>query len=70
MGVGGQIHAPAALPRGKKHGTYWTGGRYGRVWKISTPPGLGPQTVQPVASRYSVWAIPAPLSLRQTSSKL
>ena len=27
--------------------------------KISSPPGFDPQTVQPVASRYTDWAIPA-----------
>ena len=39
------------------------GGRQGRserVRKISPPPGLDPRTFQPVASRYNVWAIPAP----------
>ena len=30
--------------------------RSGRVWKISPPPGFDPQTVQPVASRYTDWA--------------
>jgi hypothetical protein len=28
-------------------------GRSGQVWKISPPPGFDPQTVQPVASRYT-----------------
>jgi hypothetical protein len=27
------------------------------VWKISPPPGFDPQTVQPVASRYTDYAI-------------
>ena len=31
-------------------------GRSGQVRKISTPPGLDPRTVQPVASRYTVYA--------------
>ena len=34
-------------------------GRSGRVRKISPPPGFDPQTVQPVASRYTDGAIPA-----------
>ena len=32
-------------------------GRSGRVRKISPPPGFDPRTVQPVASRYTDWAI-------------
>jgi len=28
-------------------------GRSGKVWKISSPPEFDPQTVQPVASRYT-----------------
>jgi len=35
-------------------------GRSGRVWKISPLPEFDPQTFQPVASRYTDWAIPAP----------
>jgi hypothetical protein len=31
-------------------------GRSGQVRKISPPPGLGPRTVQPVASRYTDYA--------------
>ena len=65
MGVGGQRHAPAALPpvmtryplyrrlRGPQ-------GRSVRVRKISPPLEFDPRTVQPVASRYTNWAIPAP----------
>jgi hypothetical protein len=65
MGVGGQHHAPAALPSGKRPGTHciggWVGsqGRSGRLRKISPPPGFDPRTVQPVASRYTDWAISA-----------
>jgi hypothetical protein len=33
-------------------------GRYGRVRKNSPLPGFDPRTVQPVASRYTDWAIP------------
>jgi len=64
MGVDGQHHAPAALPgketryplyrrQGGPHG------RSGRVRKISPPPGFDPRTLQPVASRYTDWAIAA-----------
>ena len=64
MRMGGQRHAPAAL----LSGTTWfplyrrLGGpqvRSGRVRKISPPPGFDPRTDQPVASRYTYWAIPA-----------
>ena len=34
-------------------------GPSGRVRNISPPPGFDPRTVQPVASRYTDWAIPA-----------
>ena len=63
--MGGQRHAPAALPLGKRHGTHsiggWVGpgGRNGGVRKTSPPPGFDPRTVQPVASRYTNYAIPA-----------
>ena len=62
-GVGGQHHAPAALPPGKTRYPLYRRlggpqGRSGRVRKISPPPGFDPRTVQPVASRYTDWAIP------------
>jgi len=67
MGVGGQRHALAALPPGNTRYPLYRrlGGpqsRSGQVRKISPPPppGLGPWTVQPVASRYTVYDIPAP----------
>ena len=64
MGVGGQHHAPAALPPGKTQYPLYRRlggpqGRSGRVWKISPPPGFDPRTAQPVASRYTDWAIQA-----------
>ena len=64
MGVGGQQHAPAALPPRKTRSRLYRrlGGphsRSGRVRKISPPPGFYPRTVQPVASRYTDWAIAA-----------
>jgi hypothetical protein len=57
MGVGGQHHAPTALPPGKTLGR--PQGRSGRMRKTSPPPGFDPRTVQPVASRYTDWAIAA-----------
>ena len=64
MGVGGQHHASAALTPGKTHYPLYRRlggpqGRSGRVRKISPPTGFDPRTVQPVASRYTDWAIPA-----------
>jgi hypothetical protein len=64
MELSGQRHVPAALPPGKTgYPLYrWLGalqGRSGRVRKISSPPGFDPRTIQPVASRYTDWAIPA-----------
>ena len=64
MGTGGQRHAPAALyPVKTRYPLYrrlgGPQGQSGRVLKISTPPGFDPQTVQPVASRYTDWAIQA-----------
>ena len=35
----------------------WASGRCGRMRKISAPPGFDPRTVQPVARRYTYWAI-------------
>ena len=63
-GVDGQCHAPAALPPGKTRYPLYRRlggpqGRSGRVRKISPPPVFDPRTVQPVASRYTDWAIPA-----------
>jgi hypothetical protein len=62
--VGGQYHAPAALPPGGtryplKRRLDGPQGRSGRVRKTSPVPGFDPRTVQPVASRYTDWAIPA-----------
>ena len=64
MRVGGQRHAPAALPPGKTRYPLYTGlggpqGRSGRLWKISPPPEFDPRTVQPAANRYTDWAYPA-----------
>ena len=61
-GVGGQRHAPTALPTGNRYPLYkrlgGPQGRYGRVRKISPPTGFDPRTVQPVASHYNEYAIP------------
>jgi len=62
MGLGGQRNAPTALPAGKRPCTREAGqalGRSGRVLNISPPPGFDSRTVQPVASRYIEFAIPA-----------
>ena len=57
-GVGGERHAPAALPPGKTPYPLYRRlgrphGRSGRVRKISLPAGFDPRTVQRVASRYT-----------------
>jgi hypothetical protein len=64
MGVGGQRHAPAALPRGMTRYPLYRRlgrpqGRSGRVLNISPSPGFNPRTVQFVATRYTDYAIPA-----------
>ena len=66
MEVGGQSHGPAALPAGKTRYPLYRElggpqGRSGRVRKISPPPGFDPRIVQPVASRYTDYAIPVPV---------
>jgi hypothetical protein len=66
--VGGQRHAPTALPPVKSRYLLYRrlGGPQswsGCVWKISPLPGFDPRTVQSVASRYIDWAIPDPTSL-------
>jgi hypothetical protein len=64
MVVGGQRHAPAALPPGKTRYPLYRRlggpqGRSRRVQKILPPPGFDPRTVRPVASLYTDCAIPA-----------
>ena len=64
MGVGGQRHAPGALPPGKTLRPLYRRlggpqGRSGWVRNISPPPGFDHRTVQPVASRYTDCIIPA-----------
>jgi len=67
-GVGGQRHAPAALPPGKIRCLLYRRlggpqGRCGRVRTLSTPPEFNPRTVQPVASRCTDCAIPAQIEI-------
>ena len=74
MGVGGQHHAPAALPPRKTRYPLYRRlggpqGRSGRGRKISPPPGFDPRIVQPIASRYTNYAIPAPIILTHTINK-
>ena len=64
MRVGGQRHAPSALPQGTTRYTLYRRlsgpqGRSGRVRKISSPPHRDsiPGTVQPLTSHYTDWAI-------------
>jgi hypothetical protein len=65
MGVGGQRHAPAALPSRKEmwYIVYRKLGRpqcrSGQVRKISPSMEFDPRTVRPVASRCTHYAIPA-----------
>ena len=56
--MGGQCHAPAALPPGKTRYQLYRGpggpqGRSGWVREILSPPGFDPRTVQSVAGRYT-----------------
>jgi len=63
MEVGGQRHAPAAIPPGKTR-YLWNRrvgghqGRSGRLRKISIPPEFDPWTFQPVSIYYTDWGTP------------
>jgi len=64
MGVGGQRRAPPLYPR-ERPGTHSIGGWVG-TWagldgcgKSLPPPGFDLRTFQPVAIRYTDWAIAA-----------
>ena len=65
MGMGGQRHAPAALPPRERPGTHCIGGCVGPraglygCRKSHPPPGFDTRTFQPIGSRYTDWAIPA-----------
>ena len=60
--MGGQRHAPAALPPGRRPGTHrmegWVGRRAGLV--ILAPTGIRYPDVQLVEFRYTSYIIPAP----------
>ena len=63
MRMGGQPHAPAALPTGKTQYPLYRRlggpqGRSGWMQKISPPTRFNPRTIQPVVSRYTNCAIP------------
>jgi hypothetical protein len=59
MGVGGQRHVPAALLPGKtQYSLYRRLGRPQGAENLAST-GIRSRTVQPVASRYTNWAIPA-----------
>jgi hypothetical protein len=59
MWVGGQRQTPATLRPGRTRYMGGNQGRSGQVRKVSPPPpGFDPQTIQPVASHYTDWAIP------------
>jgi hypothetical protein len=67
MEVSGQRHVPAALTPGRAPvpiGGGWVGPRAGlegfsRRQNLLPPPWIEPWTFQPVASRYTYYAIPA-----------
>ena len=50
----GKDPVPIVLEAGGAAGPVWTGAE-----NIAPPPGFDPRTVQPVACRYTEWAIPA-----------
>jgi hypothetical protein len=75
MEVSGQIHAPAALPRGKEPrypldrrlgGPQSQCGRRGENSWPYLDSNSDPSVVQPVASRYTDLVIPAPKLLRNS----
>jgi hypothetical protein len=65
MGVDGQRHALHAVPTVNRPGTNcagcWMGPRTGMngCGKSPSSTGFDPRTIQPVAGRYTEWAIPA-----------
>jgi hypothetical protein len=72
-GVGGQHHAPVAIPSGKDPVpvVQEAGWAAGPVWNVAenlSHPGFDPRTVQPVASRYTGCVITAPYDGQHTWS--
>ena len=69
LGGGWATQRSGCVTPGKRPGTHSIGGwadphgRSGRVRKISLLPVFDPWKVEPVASRYADWAIPAQLTL-------
>ena len=68
MGMGGQSHDSAALPREREavlivQEAGLAQGQSGVVRKISSPPEFDPRTVHLVARRYTDSAIPARLRI-------
>jgi hypothetical protein len=70
MGVGGQHHAPTSLPPRKKPGTGFKGDWVGPMavlgscGKSRPRQESNPRTVQPIASRYTHYAVPTHSQLR------
>ena len=65
MGVGGQHHAAAAFTHGKDpvpivQEAVWAPGPVWMGVENLAPPGVDPRTVQPIAIRYTDYALPAP----------
>jgi hypothetical protein len=75
MGVGGQRHAPAAFTPGKDPVpiVQEAGWAPGPVWiraENLTPSGFDLRTFEPVASRYTDYAIPGPTNVHRSSCKV
>ena len=66
--VGGR-HALAALPLDPIYRRLVYGGWSGWMRKFSLPQGFEPRTFQPIASRYTDWAIPATYFIQRSSTK-
>ena len=58
--MGGQCHAPGKTRYPLYRSLGGPQGQSGQMRNISPPLGFDPRTVQPVANRYTDWAIPAP----------